>query len=317
MTQRIIIDTDPGIDDAMAILFAFRSPELRIEGLTSIFGNVSAAQGARNAVTLSQLAGHSVPVAQGASVPLAMPPRPHSDYVHGSDGFGNIDWPAAEGELDSRTAAQFIIDTVNAHPGDVILIPLGPLTNLALALELDPSIAAKVKEVVLMGGTVHETGNVSPVAEANIINDPHAADAVFGADWPVTMIGLDVTHQVLLKTAVLERIEAANPQQGGFLNRAAQHYFDFYRAAMGIDGCYFHDAATIAYVLDPSLFGCRHGRIRVATDGLAIGQTMMAPEGREFPTPGWADRPLVKVAVEVDAVRVLSLFEQRLSEQPR
>lgn len=313
MTQRIIIDTDPGIDDAMAILFAFRSPELQVAGLTSIFGNVSAERGALNALTLCQLAGISVPVAQGATVPLAMAPRPHSDYVHGSDGFGNIDWPQAEGTIDSRSAAQFIVETVHANPHEVTLIALGPLTNLALALELDPSIAGLVKEVVLMGGAVHETGNVSPVAEANIINDPHAADRVFGADWPVTMIGLDVTHQVLLKTSVLARIEAANPEQGGFLNKAAQHYFDFYRGAMGIDGCYFHDAATIAYVLDPSLFGCRHGRIRVATDGLALGQTMMAPEGRDFPTPGWENRPLIKIAFEIDDVRVLKLFEQRLS----
>lgn len=314
MTQRIIIDTDPGIDDAMAILFAFRSPELEVMGLTSIFGNVSAELGARNALTLCQLAGTQVPVAQGATVPIGMPPRPHSDYVHGTDGFGNIDWPQAEGVIDPRSAAEFIVGSVNAYPGEITLIPLGPLTNLALALELDPSIAGKVKEVVLMGGAVHETGNVSPVAEANIINDPHAADRVFGADWPVTMIGLDVTHQVLLKTAVMERIEAANPFQGGFLNKAAQHYFDFYRAALGVNGCYFHDAATIAYVLDPSLFGCRHGRIRVATEGLALGQTMMAPEGRDFPTEGWADRPLIKVAFEVDDVRVLKLFEQRLSD---
>lgn len=314
MTQRIIIDTDPGIDDAMAILFAFRSPELSVEGLTTIFGNVSVERGALNALTLCQLAGQSVPVAKGASVPLQMPPRPHSDYVHGSDGFGNINWPQAEGEPDPRSAAQFIVDSVNAHPGEITLIALGPLTNLALALELDPGIAGRVKEVVLMGGAVHETGNVSPVAEANLINDPHAGDIVFGADWPVTMIGLDVTHQVLLKNAVMERIAAANPEQGGFLNQAAQHYFDFYRGALGVDGCYFHDAATVAYVLDPSLFGCRHGRIRVATEGLALGQTMMAPEDRDFPTEGWADRPLVKVAFEVDDVRVLKLFEQRLTQ---
>jgi inosine-uridine nucleoside N-ribohydrolase len=313
MTHKIIIDTDPGIDDAMAILFAFRAPDIEVLGLTTVFGNVSAERATLNALTLSQLAGFRVPVAKGADAPVIMEPRKHADYVHGQDGFGNIDWPDAQTQRDPRSAPHFIVDTVNAHPGEVTLVALGPLTNLALALELDPDIAAKVKEVVLMGGTVHETGNVSPVAEANLINDPHAGDAVFGADWPVTMIGLDVTHQVLLKSGVLERIAAANPEQGGFLNKAAQHYFDFYREAMGIDGCYFHDAATIAYVLDPSLFGCRHGAVRVATDGLAIGQTMMAPEGRTFPAQGWENRPLVKVAIEVDDVRVLSLFEHTLS----
>lgn len=315
MTHKIIIDTDPGIDDAMAILFAFGAAEIEVLGLTTVFGNVSAERATLNALTLSQWAGKPVPVAKGAETPLMMEPRQHADYVHGQDGFGNIGWPEATCERDIRSAPHFIVDTVNANPGEVTLVALGPLTNLALALELDPDIAGKVKEVVLMGGAVHETGNVSPVAEANLINDPHAGDAVFGADWPVTMIGLDVTHQVLLKAGVLERIEAANPEQGGFLNKAAQHYFDFYREAMGIDGCYFHDAATIAYVLDPSLFGCRHGAIRVATDGLAIGQTMMAPEGRTFPTEGWENRPLVKVAIEVDDVRVLSLFERTLSAQ--
>lgn len=313
MTHKILIDTDPGIDDAMAILFAFGSTDIEVLGLTTVFGNVSAERATLNALALSELAGNPVPVAKGADTPLMMAPRKHADYVHGQDGFGNIGWPEPTAERDIRSAPHVIVDTINAHPGEVTLVALGPLTNLALALELDPDIASKTKQVVLMGGAIHETGNVSPVAEANLINDPHAGDAVFGAGWPVTMIGLDVTHQVLLKAGVLERIEAANPKLGGFLNRAAQHYFNFYREAMGIDGCYFHDAATIAYVLDPSLFGCRHGAIRVAPDGLAIGQTMMAPEGRTFPTAGWEARPLVKVAIEVDDVRVLSLFERILS----
>lgn len=314
MSQKIIIDTDPGIDDAMAILFAFKASAVDVIGLTSIFGNVGVDRATSNALVLTELAGQSVPVARGAAAPLRMDPRQHADYVHGQDGFGNIGWPEPMGQPDRRSAAQFIVDSVRENPGEVTLVALGPLTNLALALELAPDIAGQVKEVVLMGGAVHETGNVSPVAEANIINDPHAADAVFGAGWPVTMLGLDVTHQVLLKAAVLDRIRTANPNQGDFLSQAAQHYFDFYRQSLGIDGCYFHDAATIAYVLEPSLFGCRHGVIRVATDGLAIGQTMMAPEGRQFPTPGWEGRPLTKVAIEVDDVRVLALFEQTLSQ---
>lgn len=313
MSRQIIIDTDPGIDDAMAILFAFKASALTVLGLTTVFGNVSVSRSTRNALSLVELADVPVPVAGGAATPLLMPTRSHPDFVHGKDGFGNIGWPAPRGEADSRSAAQFIVDQVRAAPGKVTLIALGPLTNLALALELDPGIAPLVEEVVMMGGTVHTTGNVSPVAEANIINDPHAADAVFGAAWPVTMIGLDVTHQVLLKAAVLERIQQANPNQGDFLAQAAQCYFNFYRGAMGIDGCFFHDAATIAYALEPSLFGCRHGAIRVATEGLAIGQTMMAPEGRQFAEPGWEGRPMVKVALEVDDVRVLSLFEQTLS----
>ncbi|GGX74742.1 nucleoside hydrolase [Saccharospirillum salsuginis] len=313
MARKVIIDTDPGIDDAMAILFAFKASTVEVLGLTTIFGNVGVDRATDNALSLTELSGIATPVARGAAAPLKMDPRQHADYVHGADGFGNIGWPGPKRKPDPRSAAQFIVDSVLEAPGEVTLVALGPLTNLALALELEPDIAGQVREVVLMGGAVHETGNVSPVAEANIINDPHAADAVFGAGWPVTMLGLDVTHQVLLKAAVLDRIRQANPDQGDFLSQAAEHYFNFYRQSLGIDGCYFHDAATIAYVMDPSLFGCRHGVIRVATEGLAIGQTMMAPEGRSFPTPGWEGRPLTKVAVEVDDVRVLALFEQTLS----
>lgn len=313
MPRKIIIDTDPGIDDAMAIMFAFKSESLDVQALTTVFGNVGVDRATDNALTLTELAARDIPVARGAAAPLKMYPRPHADYVHGQDGFGNIGWAPTRRRPTSRSAAQLIVDAVSEAPGEISLVALGPLTNLALALELDPGIADKVQEVILMGGTIFETGNVSPVAEANLINDPHAGDIVFTAGWPVTMLGLDVTHQVLLKAAVLERIKLANPDQGDFLAQAAQHYFDFYRQALGIDGCYFHDAATIAYAIDPSLFGCRHGAVRVATDGLAIGQTMMAPEGRSFPTEGWENRPLTRVAFEVDDVRVLNLFERTLS----
>lgn len=313
MARKIIIDTDPGIDDAMAILFAFRAKALDVLALTTIFGNVGVDRATDNALTLTELANSQVPVARGAAAPLKMDPRKHADYVHGQDGFGNIGWPGPGRKADPRSAAQLMVDIINDAPGEVSVVALGPLTNLTLALELDPGIAEKVQEVILMGGAIAVTGNVSPVAEANIINDPHAADLVFNADWPVTMLGLDVTHQVLLKAAVLDRIRLANPDQGDFLAQSARHYFDFYRQSLGIAGCYFHDAATIAYAIEPSLFGCRHGVIRVATEGLALGQTMMAPEGRTFPTQGWEDRPITKVAFEVDDVRVLDLFEKTLS----
>ncbi len=313
MARKIIIDTDPGIDDAMAIFFAFQAPQLEVLGLTTTFGNVSVDLATQNAITLTEIAKVTVPVAKGVAVPSVIAPRPHPDFVHGKDGFGNIDWPAPKGKAVEKSAAQFIVDTVREFPGEVTIIALGPLGNLAEALKLDPEVANLVDEVVLMGGTAIEYGNVSPVAEANIMNDPHAADAVFTASWQVTMIGLDVTHQVLLDNPILERIREANPTEGGFLYDCAQHYINFYSSRFDMDGCYFHDASTIAYVIDPSIFGVELGAVRVACEGIGIGQTIFAPEGMDFPTPHWNDVPMTQVCMEVDSDKLLKLFETTLS----
>lgn len=269
--RKIIIDTDPGIDDAMAICLAFNAPQLDVLALTTTFGNVSIDMATDNALILTELAGVDVPVAKGVGVPLEIAPLPHPDFVHGADGFGNINWPASSRQADERSAAQMIVDLVHANPNEVTLVALGPLGNLAQALTLDPSIAELVDEVILMGGAAKEGGNVTPVAEANIINDPHAADIVFGATWPVTMIGLDATHQVMMGDSELEAIRDSNKVCGEFLYQATQYYFDFYRNNVGIDGCYVHDASTVIYAIDPSLFTSEAGVIRVATEGIAIG----------------------------------------------
>ncbi|MBJ7537368.1 nucleoside hydrolase [Marinomonas transparens] len=313
MARKIIIDTDPGIDDAMAIFFAFQAPELEVLGLTTTFGNVSVELATQNAITLTEIAKVDVPVASGVVVPRVIAPLPHPDFVHGKDGFGNIDWPAPKGKAIDKSAAQFIVDTVREFPGEVTIVALGPLGNLAAALELDPDLAGLVDEVVLMGGTAIEYGNVSPVAEANIMNDPHAADLVFTAPWQVTMIGLDVTHQVLLDNSVLERIRTANPAEGEFLYQCSQYYIDFYSSRFDMDGCYFHDASTIAYVMDPSIFGVELGAVRVACEGIGIGQTIFAPQGMDFPSPNWVDVPMTQVCMEVDSDKLLKLFETTMS----
>ena len=312
MARKIIIDTDPGIDDAMAIFFAFQAPQLEVLGLTTTFGNVSVDLATQNAIRLTEIAKVNVPVAKGVAVPSVIAPRPHPDFVHGADGFGNINWPEPQGKAIDKSAAQFIVDTVRQYPGEVTIVALGPLGNLAKALELDPEVASLVDEVVLMGGTAIEYGNVSPVAEANIMNDPHAADKVFTAAWQVTMIGLDVTHQVLLDNTVLERIKQANPTEGTFLYDCAQHYINFYSSRFDMDGCYFHDASTIAYILDPSIFGVELGAVRVTCEGIGIGQTIFAPQGMTFPEPHWNDVPMTQVCMEVDSARLLALFESAM-----
>ena len=313
MTRKIIIDTDPGIDDAMAIFFAYKAKGIEVLGLTTTFGNVPVEKATENALTLNDVAGVSVPVAKGMAQPLVREPLPHPDFVHGKDGFGNINWPASTNQPVAESAAEFIVNTVKAHPGEVTIVALGPLGNLAKALELDPEIAGLVDEVVLMGGAHLEYGNVTPVAEANIINDPHAADIVFTANWQVTMIGLDVTHQVLLDNERLARIKQANPVEGDFLMQAAQHYINFYGETFGVKGCYFHDASTIAYVLQPELFGLELGTVRVACEGIAIGQTIVAPEGKIFPAEAWKNIPTSQICMEVDSEKLLQLFEDTLS----
>lgn len=306
--RKIIIDTDPGIDDAMAICLAFNAPQLDVLALTTTFGNVSIDMATDNALILTELAGVDVPVAKGVGVPLEIEPLPHPDFVHGADGFGNINWPASTRQVDGRSAAQMIVDLVHANPNQVTLVALGPLGNLAQALTLDPSIAELVDEVILMGGAAREGGNVTPVAEANIINDPHAADIVFGADWKVTMVGLDATHQVLMNDQFLETIRLNDKTCGEFLYQATQYYFDFYRNNVGIDGCYVHDASTIVYAIEPEIFTTEPGVVRVSTSGVGIGQTIVAPPGKKFAIDFWQNRPTSNICMGVDEKRMLELI---------
>ena len=315
MIKKIIIDTDPGIDDAMAILFAHLSPQIEVLGITTTFGNVPVALATKNALILNDVAEVNIPVAEGVAVPLKSPPRSHPDFVHGKDGFGNIGWATSSQKAIDKTAAQYIVDAIREYPGEITMVGLGPLGNLAKALEMDPGIVQLVKDVVLMGGAYRVNGNVSPVAEANIICDPHAADIVFSAAWPVTMVGLDVTTQVLLQRKCIDRIRLSNKKQGEFIFQSAQFYFEFYHDHVGINGCYFHDGSTIAYVLQPELFEVELGRVRVACEGIATGQTIVAPDGIDFLEEEWADIPTSKICMGVDSDRLLKLFEDTLSRK--
>src|SRR5262245_38009154 len=175
--KRIIIDTDPGVDDSMAILLAFNSPEVQVEALTTVFGNTGTAITTQNALRLVELAGRpDVPVAAGAQKPLLRPFTGDGWVVHGRNGLGGVAFPEPQGQPDRRHAAQLIVETVMANPGQITLVPIGPLTNIALAVSLEPRIAQQVEQVVLMGGAATMPGNVSAVAEANICNDPEAAN---------------------------------------------------------------------------------------------------------------------------------------------
>ncbi len=277
MTHKIIIDTDPGIDDAMAIHFALAEPSIELVGLTSIYGNVTTSQATRNALRLVEMGCQRVPVAEGAYAPLAIEAKPPAHFVHGPEGFGEIPAETPRGIPDKRAAARFLAETCAASPGEIVICAVGPLTNLAVALRDHPEITRTVKEVVIMGGSVRAPGNVSRTAEANIWNDPHAADAVLSADWPVRMIGLDVTQPVRCSRADFAELAEAAPVIGGFLNRAADFYFHFHVQQRGFDGCYMHDPTAVIAITNPELFTFEDAPVRVPVEGEDIGRTVADP----------------------------------------
>ena len=313
MPHKIIIDTDPGVDDAMAIFFALRSPELELMGLTTIFGNVHTDLATTNALRLLEIAGRTdIPVAKGADHPLAVPFAGPVPFVHGDDGQGNVFLPPPTTQAVRASAAEFIIDRVMSAPGEITLVPVGPLTNIALALRLEPRLAHHVKQVVLMGGNALEPGNATPCAEANIHNDPEAADVVFGAGWPVTMVGLDVTHKVNMTPDHLDRYARADNPLAQHIAKIVPFYRAFFESTNDISGIYVHDSSAIAYVIDPTLFETKQWPIRVETQGISRGKTWPALSRREAPA-AWQGRPPVNVCVGVDAERMLKLEMSRLT----
>ncbi len=307
MVEKIILDTDPGIDDAMAIFFAFQAKQLDVLGLTTVYGNVPVEMSAKNALALVELANVNIPVCKGVGMPWVGEESTYAHFVHGDDGFGNINHPAPKGELDSRSSAQFIVDTVKKYPNEVTIVAVGPLGNLALALRLAPEIQHLVKSVNIMGGAAFTLGNVTPVAEANIWNDAHAAEIVFSAEWPINMFGLDVTYKVPFSPTFMQELSKVNPVLGGFVKRASEFYADFYSQGKEQKECFFHDAFPLAYIMHPELFEMTTGHMRIGTDELHRGQTSFAPIGSTM-SPYWLNAQKVNVATKVKHADLTQLF---------
>ncbi len=311
MARKIIIDTDPGVDDSMAIFLALRSPELEVVGLTTVFGNVTSALATTNALRLLEIAGRpDIPVARGAADPLTRAFEGPVPAVHGADGQGDINLPAPKGEPLGLSAAEFIVEQVKANRGQITLAPIGPLTNIALALRLEPRLALWVDEVVLMGGNALVPGNASPAAEANIRNDPEAADLVFGADWRVTMVGLDVTLRAHMRPQDIAAYASNEGAMARHITAILPHYRRYFEANYDIEGIFVHDSSAIAYLLAPDLFSVRRWEIRVGAQGLGRGKTWPATGGSLL--PAWEGRPQVNVCVGVDGPAVVQLAAERI-----
>lgn len=316
--EAIIIDTDPGIDDAFAILYASYAPSIELLGLTTVYGNVCLAQTTQNAGYLSSLMPQPVPVAQGAEQPLHKKLDGYAEFVHGDYGFGDHQRvPPADFSPVPQSAAEFIVEQVNARPNEITLAPIGPLTNIAQALALDPSIADKVKRIVLMGGCVREPGNVSPAAEANIWNDPHAAAQVFAAEWDIVMVGLDVTHQLNLNTTETAQYAKASPRNGQFLHDIAGFYQNFYESK-GFKGFAVHDPTAIVYITHPELFSVeqQQGQVEVLVDGVANGQTLFAPNTSFYYEAFWQQRNNVTVPFNVQQEAIINELASVYSLMP-
>lgn len=308
--HKVIFDTDPGIDDAMALLFLHHHPQVDLIGITTVFGNGTVETTTHNALYLKDVWNIDAPVAKGAGAPFnperkyGQPPR----IVHGDNALGNIHVPDETiSQPDDRPAYRFIIDSVRADPGHITIVAVGRMTNLAMALREDPGIAALVKQVVIMGGAFTVPGNVSPVAEANIMGDPEAADIVLTAPWKVVVVGLDVTMKTVMKRSALAALAERGGERTALLAAISQHYIDFY-ARFVDDGMVIHDSCACAYVVAPELFETRSGAMRVATEGVAVGQTIQKPDGRFFPPGPWDDKPSQFACLNVDADGVMTLI---------
>ncbi|PZE27265.1 nucleoside hydrolase [Curtobacterium sp. MCBD17_028] len=275
MPQKIILDCDPGHDDAVAILLAHGSPEIELLAVTTVVGNQTLAKVTRNALAVARIAGITdVPFAAGADRPLVRTIE-HAADIHGESGLDGPVLPEPSIELDPRHAVDLIIDTVMAHePGTITLVPVGGLTNLALAVRKEPRIVERVQRVVLMGGGVH-VGNMTPVAEFNIAIDPEAAQIVFTAGWDVVMVGLDLTHQALATPDVVARIAALGTGPARFVDELMGFFADAYRDVQGFDAPPVHDPCAVAHVIDPTIVRAVRMPIAVETTGtLTTGMTV-------------------------------------------
>lgn len=322
--KKIIFDTDPGTDDAMALMLALNSPELDVRAITVVPGNVTAKQGLENALRMVSLANRcDIPVAGGAQHPLFQR-LVTAEFWHGKNGLANIELPASKCKADSRFGPDLIIELVHASPHEMTLVPVGPLTNIALAIQKDPSIVGLVKEVILMGGSI-KGGNVNAAAEANIYNDPEAAQIVFQAGWALTMVGLDVGDKTLLGRKELQRLESTHGPMNDFIYKIDKFLVEL-SEKFGDAGTPMYDPLAVGVAIDPTLVTAPAMHVDVETRGeFTRGETVANRRNEIERNVLHGDRyiiegvdkvqPNAKVCVDVQADRFLQMFVSRIQEK--
>ena len=305
MAFKLIIDTDPGIDDAMAIFYAIASPEIDLLGLTTVFGNVTTPKATRNALYLLEQVGIEIPVAEGLHRPRVLPPFPPTSAVHGVEGFGTLDVPAPQRHALAETAPEYLVRMARAHRGELLLCPIGPLTNIAAAMELDSSFCSNLKGMVVMGGSLRVGGNITPAAEANFYHDPHAADYVLRHGCNITLVGLDVTNRVICQRGFFGRLASESPKMGGLLHVMAEFYIDFYETVGKFVGCGMHDPSALVACIAPELFTTEPHALRVTCSGDCSGE--MIAEANSTVQP-------VNVCTDVQAEAVKQNFFKNVAK---
>ena len=274
MAIPVILDCDPGHDDTMAILLAAGCPSIDLAAITTVAGNQTLEKVTLNARRVCTVAGlHQVPIYAGCDRPLLRPPIT-AGHIHGESGLDGPVFGEPTVDVQDEHAVDFLVGTLMAGHGDITLVPTGPLTNIAMAVRKEPRIVERVKEVVLMGGAYHG-GNWSASAEFNIAVDPEAAHIVFSEAWPLTMIGIDLTHQALATPAVLDRIRAIEGPVARFVADVLDFFTRSYQDMQGFEAPPVHDPCTVAYVIDPAVLTTRKAPVRVElTGGLTRGMTV-------------------------------------------
>jgi purine nucleosidase len=310
--KQILIDTDPGIDDALAILLALASPEVTMEGITTVHGNCSVDQATINALSILELAGaKGITVAKGFPLPLVQPSL-LAPETHGDTGLGYAKLPEPRGRPEVRHGGDFLIEKIMSNPGEITLVAIGPLTNVAFAIRKEPRIIEAVRGVIVMGGAIRYPGNASPLAEYNVFVDPHAAHMVYHSGMPITLVPLDVTYQCILTPDDVKRLQKNPSRIGRFVDDSTRFYMEFHDEYQQIHGCAINDPLALALTFAPEL--CDYQELYVDVDisgGISMGKTFADFHGLA------RKRPNMKVALSVRAQDFMELFLERMEKLAR
>lgn len=312
MPKKIVFDTDPGIDDSCAILLALASPELSVEGLSIVHGNCSLEQATKNALSVLELAHAShIPVAKGCELPLVQPSL-LAPETHGATGLGYAKLPEPHTKPTVQHGTDFLIEKIMSSPGEITLVAIGPLTNVALAIRKEPRIVKAIKELIIMGGAIRSEGNTTALAEFNTYVDPHAAHIVYHAGIPTTLVPLDVTYQCILTPGDVQRLRQVDSPITKFVEDATRFYMEFHDEFQSIDGCVINDPLALALTFAPEL--CTYSELSVDVDisgGISMGKTI----GDFY---NYDKKPAnMKVALGVNATGFIELFVERIQNLAR